>query len=76
MVFNSAPVEFKEKTVIMEIAGKTEEIPIDFIWIFAGGEPPTAFLKKIGVGFGVQDVSAEASREAKVIEKEKALVRA
>jgi len=76
VVFNSAPVEFKEKSVVMEIAGKTEEIPIDFIWIFAGGEPPTAFLKKIGVGFGVQDVSAEASREAKVIEKEKALVRA
>jgi thioredoxin reductase (NADPH) len=76
VVFNSAPVEFKEKSVIMEIAGKTEEIPNDYVWIFAGGEPPTAFLKKIGVGFGVQDVSAEASREARAIKKEAELARA
>jgi thioredoxin reductase (NADPH) len=76
VVFNSAPVEFKEKTVVLEVAGKNEEIPNDFVWIFAGGEPPTAFLKKIGVGFGVQDVSAEASREARAIKKEEALARA
>jgi len=35
------------------------------VWIFAGGEPPTAFLKKIGVGFGMRDVTTEASSEAK-----------
>src|SRR6266699_1901033 len=50
VIFNSAPVEFKEKSVLLDVNGKTEEIPNDYVWIFAGGEPPTAFLKKIGVG--------------------------
>lgn len=65
VIFNSAPVEFKENSVIMEIAGKQEEMPNDFVWIFAGGEPPTAFLKKIGIGFGNQDLTSTGSKEAK-----------
>ena len=71
VVFNSAPVEFKENSVMLEVSGKVQEIPNDFVWIFAGGEPPTAFLKKIGLGIGRQDVTAESSKEAKqaVIDK-------
>jgi thioredoxin reductase/Pyruvate/2-oxoacid:ferredoxin oxidoreductase delta subunit len=65
VVFNSAPVEFKENTVMFEVNGKVEEIPNDFVWIFAGGEPPTAFLKKIGIGFGMQDMTSQGSSEAK-----------
>src|SRR5229473_8188954 len=65
VVFNSAPTEFKENSVIMEVNGKQEEIPNDYVWIFAGGEPPTAFLKKIGVGFGMKDMTSEGSKEAK-----------
>lgn len=44
---------------------KLQEIPNDSVWIFAGGEPPTAFLKKIGVGFGMRDMTLEASKEAR-----------
>jgi hypothetical protein len=51
--------------VVLEIAGSTEEIPNDYVWIFAGGVPPNDFLKKIGVGFGMHDLTLEASREAK-----------
>jgi len=65
VLFNSIPVEFKEKSVIIEVNGKLEEIPNDFVWIFAGGEPPTAFLKKIGVRVGLRDMTAEGSSEAK-----------
>src|SRR6266852_5608931 len=65
VIFNSAPVEFKEKSVLLDVNGKTEEIPNDYVWIFAGGEPPTAFLKKIGVGFGNQDLTSTGSKEAK-----------
>jgi thioredoxin reductase (NADPH) len=65
VIFNSAPVEFKANSVIMEVNGKQEEIPNDFVWIFAGGEPPTAFLKKVGVGFGAQDLTVEGGKEAK-----------
>ena len=65
IVFNSIPVEFKEKSVMLEVGVKVEEIPNDFVWIFAGGEPPTAFLKKVGVQIGLRDTTAESSMEAK-----------
>jgi hypothetical protein len=32
---------------------------------FAGGEPPTAILKKIGVRVGLRDITEERSNEAK-----------
>ncbi len=72
VIFKSKPVEFKENSVIMEISGKQEEIPNDFVWIFAGGEPPTAFLKKIGIGFGNQDLTSTGSKEAKEAKESKA----
>jgi thioredoxin reductase len=65
VVFNSNPVEFKQDSVLLDVQGKVEQIPNDFVWIFAGGVPPTAFLKKIGIAFGTRDVTAEASKEAK-----------
>jgi thioredoxin reductase (NADPH) len=65
VLFNSNPLEFKEESVVIEVKGASEEIPNDFVWIFAGGTPPNEFLKKIGVGFGSHDMTLEASREAK-----------
>jgi thioredoxin reductase (NADPH) len=65
VVFNSIPVEFKPDAVVLEVQGKLQQLPNDFVWIFAGGEPPTAFLKKIGVGFGMRDLTTEASKEAR-----------
>jgi thioredoxin reductase (NADPH) len=70
VVFNSMPVEFNQGSVMLEVDGKVEEVPNDFVWIFAGGEPPTAFLKKIGIQFGMQDMTVEASSEAKQAKKE------
>ncbi len=64
VVFNSAPVEIKEGSVVLEVNGELQEIPNDFVWVFAGGTPPNDFLKKIGVSFGMQDMTVEASREA------------
>src|ERR1700682_5516908 len=75
VIFNSAPVEFKASSVVLEVDGKNQEIPNDFVWIFAGGEPPTAFLKKIGIGFGVQDLTSTGSKEAKAA-KEAVLAKA
>lgn len=71
VLFNSNPVEFKAESVVIDVAGKQQEIPNDFVWIFAGGTPPYAFLKKIGVGFGSRDVTLEASKEAKKAESER-----
>jgi len=58
-------VEFKEQSVLVDVAGTQREIPNDYAWIFAGGTPPNDFLKKIGVGFGAQDMTQDASQEAK-----------
>ena len=65
VLFNSNPVEFKAESVVLEVNGSRQEIPNDFVWIFAGGTPPNGFLKKIGVGFGARDLTLEASKEAK-----------
>jgi len=65
VIFNSIPVEFKANSVLLEVNGATRELSNDFVWIFAGGEPPTAFLKKIGVRVGLRDMTAEGSSEAR-----------
>jgi len=71
VLFSSNIVEFKPESVILEMGGQQQEIPNDFAWIFAGGTPPTAFLKKIGIGFGSRDVTLEASKAAKQAEVER-----
>src|SRR5271157_1818716 len=65
VLFKSSPVEFKPDTVILTVNGSMQEIPNDFVWIFAGGTPPNDFLRKIGVEFGMRDMTLEASNEAK-----------
>jgi thioredoxin reductase/Pyruvate/2-oxoacid:ferredoxin oxidoreductase delta subunit len=63
VLFNSMPVEFREGCVLIECSGEVRELPNDFVWIFAGGTPPSDFLKAAGVAFGSTDGS-EASRVA------------
>jgi len=58
----------------MLLAGAQQEIPNDFVWIFAGGNPPNAFLKKIGVSLGERDMTREASTEARQAGTERKLV--
>jgi thioredoxin reductase/Pyruvate/2-oxoacid:ferredoxin oxidoreductase delta subunit len=65
VLYNSQPVEFKARSAVLDVGGERRQIPNDFVWIFAGGEPPNAFLKKIGVGFGSRDLMPEASDEIK-----------
>jgi thioredoxin reductase (NADPH) len=64
-VFNSVPVEFRPDSVVLDVSGEKREVPNDFAWIFAGGEPPSAFLKKIGVQFGARDLASEAGQEVR-----------
>jgi thioredoxin reductase len=65
VAFNSMPVEIRPDSVVLEVAGEQREIPNDYVWVFAGGTPPTDFLKKLGLQFGVVDVTLQASTEAK-----------
>jgi thioredoxin reductase (NADPH) len=65
VLFNSSPVEFKSDAVILEVKSSLQEIANDFVWIFVGGVPPNDFLRKIGVKFGIRDMTLEASNEAR-----------
>lgn len=64
-LFNSNPIEFKEGSVVLEMNGTTQEFPNDFVWVFAGGTPPSDFLAKIGVASRMHDMTLEAASEAK-----------
>lgn len=67
VLFNSQPVEVREKLVLVDVAGTRTEIPNDWMWVFAGGEPPGAFLQKIGVAMGERDLTREAGEEAQLV---------
>jgi len=77
VLFNSIPVEVKPNSVLINVKDTLQEIPNDYVWVFAGGTPPNAFLKKVGIEFGTRDVTLEASKEAReVAASKKVLVEA
>ena len=57
VIFNSQPVEIGARTVRLDVAGTVREIPNDYVWVFAGGTPPSEFLKARGVQIGPQDLT-------------------
>ncbi|HEV2447321.1 MAG TPA: NAD(P)-binding domain-containing protein, partial [Candidatus Sulfopaludibacter sp.] len=63
VIFNSMPAEFAEGRVLLDVDGQIQEIPNDFVWIFAGGVAPNDFLKKTGIAFGSRDLTLETVRE-------------
>ncbi|MGB2637241.1 MAG: NAD(P)-binding domain-containing protein [Candidatus Acidiferrum sp.] len=71
VLFNSYPLEFNPNTVVLDVNGTRQTLPNDFVWIFAGGQPPTAFLQKIGVRFGDRDLTKEASQESRALREAK-----
>jgi thioredoxin reductase (NADPH) len=58
VLFNSMPTEFRQGSVLIDVEGTIRELPNEYVWIFAGGIPPTDFLKSTGIAFGAMDVSA------------------
>jgi putative YpdA family bacillithiol system oxidoreductase len=65
VLYNSMPQEFREGNVLIECSGELRELPNDFVWIFAGGTPPSEFLKAAGVAFG----STEATGAPRIAEE-------
>jgi len=59
VIFNSQPVEIREKSVRLDVGGTVKEIPNDYVWVFAGGTPPSDFLKACGVQIGPQDLTPQ-----------------
>jgi putative YpdA family bacillithiol system oxidoreductase len=67
VIFNSEPEEIREGSVVLKIQGGKRELPNDYVFVFAGGTPPNAFLEQIGVQLGNQDLSEMASQEAREV---------
>ena len=67
VIFNSMPVEIREQSVVLQVQGGQREIPNDYVWVFAGGTPPNAFLEKIGVRLGQTDLAARARAESREV---------
>lgn len=61
VLFNSIPTEFRAGSVSIEVGGEIRDLPNDFVWIFAGGTPPSEFLKAAGIAFG--SVNMDERRE-------------
>jgi len=70
VLFNSTPTEFRPDAAVLQVNGSTREIPNDFVWIFAGGEPPRAFLEKIGARLGSRDMTLEVINETRQVESQ------
>jgi thioredoxin reductase len=64
VIFDSIPVEIREGSVLLDVAGSVKSVPNDFVWIFAGGTAPDDFLRKIGIVFGPRDLTVDAIQEA------------
>jgi putative YpdA family bacillithiol system oxidoreductase len=52
VVFNSTVKEIGASDVVLNYQEKELKIKNDYVFIFAGGEPPFALLKKMGIKFG------------------------
>jgi thioredoxin reductase/NAD-dependent dihydropyrimidine dehydrogenase PreA subunit len=51
-LFGSQVVEITPDLVRLKVGSEVRELPNDYVFVFAGGEPPFEFLKQCGVRFG------------------------
>lgn len=51
-IFNSNATEILDDYIVIKTENDIIEIKNDFVFIFAGGEPPFTLMKKIGIKFG------------------------
>jgi thioredoxin reductase len=54
VIFNSAVSQILEHEVLLETPEGRKEVRNDYVFVFAGGEMPFEFLKKIGIQFHTQ----------------------
>lgn len=64
VIFNSQPVEIRDRAIRLDVAGAVRELANDYVWVFAGGTPPREFLEKVGIAVGPRDLTAEAGANA------------
>lgn len=60
-IFNSEVLEIGDGFARLKVEAKEIRLPNDYVFVFAGGEPPFAFLRQIGVRFGGETKPAPAA---------------
>jgi thioredoxin reductase len=63
-LFGSQVVEITPDQVRLKVGGEVRELANDFVFVFAGGDPPFEFLKQCGVRFGGEPSAAQAASPA------------
>jgi thioredoxin reductase (NADPH) len=63
VAFNSNPIEFRPGCAFLETGGQVRELPNDFVWVFAGGTPPSDFLRAAGVAFGTTSANEKPATQ-------------
>lgn len=56
VIFESEVKEITKHDVVLDVKGSAQKLPNDFVFIFAGGELPNEFLKKIGIQMQAQKI--------------------
>jgi thioredoxin reductase len=51
-LFGSEVTEILGDRVRLKMGERTLELPNDYVFVFAGGEPPFALLRQMGIRFG------------------------
>jgi thioredoxin reductase len=68
-LFGSEVTEILPDRVRLTMGERSVELPNDYVFVFAGGEPPFAFLRQVGIGFGgergLRPAAADARRPAR-----------
>jgi thioredoxin reductase/NAD-dependent dihydropyrimidine dehydrogenase PreA subunit len=59
-LFGSEVMEILEDRVRLRVGDRPVELPNDFVFVFAGGEPPFGLLRQMGVRFGGEAAPAVA----------------
>ena len=49
LIMSSNVIEIKKESVVVEQGGKKADLPNDYVFVFAGGELPNEFLRKVGI---------------------------
>jgi thioredoxin reductase len=71
-LFGSEVTEILEDRVRLKMGERRIELPNDYVFVFAGGEPPFDFLRQMGVRFGGD--GRKPQREARAADDRRAAV--
>jgi thioredoxin reductase len=61
-LFGSKVSEILHGSVRLRVDDRDVELPNDYVFVFAGGEPPFKFLREVGLRFGGEETKAPARR--------------